>query len=599
MKKQVLVFSIFIFTFVLIFQIGVIFTSKLVQAGILTKGSTELASVASDGSQGNNGSGTSSISADGHLIAFVSSADNLVPNDINGLPDAFVRNQITGDTFLASIASDGTQANGQIINFPGISADGQYVVFESNASNLVANDTNGFYDIFVRNLDSGQTLRVSVDSNGMESNGNSYWSAISADGRYIVFQSDADNLVSGDTNGVFDVFVHDQITHQTKRVSVDAGGTQGNNSSWYPNISANGRYIAFMSNADNLVINDTNAVSDIFVHDQQTNQIDRVSISNNGIQGNADSNLHPSLSADGRYVSFYSNATNLVIGDTNNVADIFVFDRQTSQIARVSIASDGTQGNDFSASVSMSSDGRYVTFHSPASNLVGDDTNNQWDVFVHDQETGQTTRVSVHTDGTQGNDISLNPRISADGRYVTFNSPSTNLVSDDTNNQSDGFVHDRNEGQSITSVQIPLTGGSLTSLGYHTSLTFPADTFTATTVITHTGYYPGRFSIPDSLKDTGYFFDLTSVYSGTSQLALPTQPYTITIEYYDTEISGIDEDSLALYFWNGTQWIKEKSSIVNAASNSITATPIHFSSWALLGEPNQNYIVFLPTILRD
>ena len=157
----------------------------------------------------------------------------------------------------------------------------------------------------------------------------------------------------------------------------------------------------------------------------------RVSVASDGTQSN-NSSYNPSISANGRYVAFESEATNLVRGDTNNFRDIFVHDRQTGQTTRVSVASDGTQANGHSYDPSISADGRYVAFASLANNLVSGDTNDQQDIFVHDRQTGQTTRVSVASDGTQASGHSFNPSISADGRYVAFVSSASNLVGGDT-----------------------------------------------------------------------------------------------------------------------------------------------------------------------
>lgn len=325
-----------------------------------------------------------------------------------------------------------------------ISADGRYVAFLSAASNLVADDTNNTADIFVHDRQTGQTNRVSVASDGMEGNALSRHPSISADGRYIAFASRASNLVGNDMNSTLDVFVHDQQTGQTNRVSVASDGTEGNDRSYRPSISANGRYIAFFSNASNLVSGDTNGVGDIFVHDRETGQTDRVSIASDGMEGNEQS-LLPTISADGRYIAYDSYASNLVSGDMNSAWDVFVHDRLTGQTNRVSIASDGSEGNDASITPSISADGRYIAYDSYASNLVADDTNGKADVFVYDRQTGQTSRVSIASDGTQGNDDSAYPSISANGRYIGFISYASNLVYNDANGYEDVFVHDRGQ----------------------------------------------------------------------------------------------------------------------------------------------------------
>lgn len=257
-------------------------------------------------------------------------------------------------------------------------------------------------------------------------------------GRYVTFRSSASNLVSGDTNGVQDIFVHDRQTGETTRASVASDGSEADSSSYNPSISADGRYAAFESLATNLVPGDTNGSRDIFVLDRQTNQTTRASVASNGSQGDSDS-YYPRISADGRYVAFYSYADNLAPGDANGYADVFVRDRHTGQTTLVSVASDGTQGNSASVVPSISPDGRYVAFHSPSTNLVAGDTNGYLDVFVHDRQTGQTIRVSVAADGSQGNAASYTPSISAAGSYVAFYSHAENLVPGDTNGQTDVF----------------------------------------------------------------------------------------------------------------------------------------------------------------
>jgi Tol biopolymer transport system component len=279
-----------------------------------------------------------------------------------------------------------------------------------------------------------------VTSTGTQVSGDSEWPALSADGRYVAFQSSASNLVADDSNGFIDVFVHDRQSGETALVSMASGGTQGNQRSSNPTISGDGRYVAFVSYASNLVTGDTNNVGDIFVHDRQSGQTNRVSVASGGGQAN-DESIGPVITADGRYVAFTSDASNLVNGDTNGQDDVFVHDRQTGQTNRISLAGGGTQGNGNSSAPAISADGRYVAFSSAASNLVTGDSNGFIDIFVHDWQSGQTTLVSTAADGTQGNLTSSSPAISADGRYIAFTSSASNLVNGDTNNRADVFVY--------------------------------------------------------------------------------------------------------------------------------------------------------------
>jgi Tol biopolymer transport system component len=293
------------------------------------------------------------------------------------------------------------------------------------------------------------TERVSVDSAGNQANkGSPAGSAISAHGRYVAFWSYADNLVPGDTNGRDDVFVHDRKTGITTRVSVDSAGNQGNGGSFDPAISADGRYVAFASEANNPVPDSPIVDSDIFVHDRKTGITTMVSVDSAGNQASYGGNYDPAISAHGRYVAFTSYADNLVPADTNGGSDAFVHDRKTGITTRVSVDSAGNQADngriyDLSYGPAISADGRYVAFNSHADNLVPADTNGGSDVFVHDRKSGITTRVSVDSTGAQAGYHSFSPAISADGHSVTFYSRATNLVADDTNNQPDIFVHDR------------------------------------------------------------------------------------------------------------------------------------------------------------
>jgi Tol biopolymer transport system component len=342
-----------------------------------------------------------------------------------------------------SVDSAGNQGNqGPFYYFfPSISPDGRFVGFASPASNLVPGDTNASDDIFVRDTLANTTTRVSFDSAGNEGNSESYNPSMSADGRFVAFNSDASNIVPGDTNNTDDIFVRDTLTNTTARASVDSTGNQGNNGSLFPSLSTNGRFVAFNSDASNLVPQDTNNEPDIFIRDLLTNTTIRLSVDSAGNQGNNGS-LFPSISGDGRFVAFDSRASNIVPGDTNNTDDIFVRDTLTNTTARVSVDSAGNQGNSASGSPSISADGRFVAFESSASNLVPGDTNNTTDIFVRDTLTNTTARVSVGLAGNQGNSESLAPSISADGQRVAFSSDATNLVPGDTNNISDVFVSD-------------------------------------------------------------------------------------------------------------------------------------------------------------
>ncbi|GMV36687.1 MAG: hypothetical protein AMXMBFR61_11950 [Fimbriimonadales bacterium] len=399
---------------------------------------TERASVSSSGVEGNGPSAYASVSGDGRFIAFHSSAWNLVPDDTNGKSDVFVRDTVAGTTERVSVSSSGVQASGAC-DYPAISADGRYVAFRSSASNLVAGDSNGLRDIFVRDRLLGTTERVSVSSAGAQANGDSDFPTISSDGRYVAFDSAATNLVTGDTNDRHDVYVRDRLTGTTERISVRSDGWQANRGSMRPSISADGRFVAFHSYATNLVSDDTNSAVDVFVRDRLLGTTERASVSSSGVEGNRDS-LNASISADGSTVVFQSDAWTLTEGDTNGVQDVFVRERVTGTTHLASVSSSAEQGNSGSLAASVSGDGRYVAFASTASNLAPGDDNARQDVFLHDRANGTTRLLTASSAGLPGNDDSAAPAVSVNGRTVVFESLASNLVENDTNGQSDVFV---------------------------------------------------------------------------------------------------------------------------------------------------------------
>lgn len=417
-----------------------------------SSGVTSRVSVGRGGVQANAASGGPAISAHGRYVVFSSWASNLVPGDTNPwyAVDVFVRDRGAHVTWLVSIGPDGAQSNGRSGNGFAISPHGRYVAFDSYASNLVAGDTNGTSDVFVWDRKTRVTRRVSVGPGGTQANGNFGSSgpvAISAHGRYVAFVSDASNLVAVDTNGISDVFVRDRWTHVTRRVSVGPGGTQARGGRGFISdlaMSAHGRYVAFVSDATDLVAGDINHFRDVFVRDRKAQVTSQVSVGPGGVQANHESNTL-AISAHGRYVAFESFASNLVTRDTNGISDVFVRDRKAHVTRRLSTGPGGSQANGDSSLPVFSADGRYLAFSSSATNLVcGDrDTNDSWDVFVRERRTHVTRQVSVGPGGTQANDQSFSASMSEHGRYVGFTSHASNLVRRDTNRRNDVFIWDR------------------------------------------------------------------------------------------------------------------------------------------------------------
>ncbi len=381
------------------------------------------------------------MSTDGRFVTFSSSASDLVADDTNQVADVFVRDVDLGTTTRVSVASDGTQGN-FTSNSSSISADGRYVAFTSNATNLVPDDTNGRTDAFVYDTETKTTTLVSVASDGTEGNRDTLSAALSADGQFVVMTSLANNLVAGDTNASTDVFVHDMATGVTTRVSVSSTGQQsdaGSFSAPFSAITDDDNLVVFDSDADNLVAGDTNAATDIFVHDLSTGSTTLVSVSSAGVQGD-DASINEVISGDGSAVAFSSFADNLVPDDTNGVPDLFVRHLATATTTLESRSSSGELGNDYSCcSKGISDDGRYVAFRSHASNLVSGDTNDQLDAFWRDTAAGVTVRASVSSTDQQLGKGSANVTLSGDGRFVGFISIAGRAVPGDTNKLSDDF----------------------------------------------------------------------------------------------------------------------------------------------------------------
>ncbi len=346
----------------------------------------ERISVARDGGVANHSSGPSAISSGGRFVAFQSGASNLVAADRNRHDDTFVRDRETGETTRVSVSNRGIEADdvGAPLGHPlALSADGQIAAFSSRAANLAFGDRNQKMDAFIRDRMRGKIQRVSISSRSKEADGDSFATGMSASGRFVVFSSDATNLVPGDVNAARDVFVRDRGSGLTTRVSVSDSWRQGNGTSDFGVVSDNGRFVAFASEASNLVTNDGNGARDILVRDRVREVTLLVSATAKGEPGNGPSDF-PAISSSGRFIAFSSRAENLVEKDTNGVADVFVYDGWRGRMTRVSVSNAGTQADGDSGqwSVAISPDGSCVAFDSYATNLVPDDGNKTLDVFV-------------------------------------------------------------------------------------------------------------------------------------------------------------------------------------------------------------------------
>lgn len=433
------------FFVVAILVVAMVLVATSAAVGGLEVSLAERVSVDTGGGDANSASELAWIGESGTKVVFWSDATDLVVTDTNGARDIFMRDLVTDTTTLVSVSSAGVQGNQA--SFPwDVSGDGRFVVFESSSTNLVPLDTNGLQDIFVRDTVSLETTIVSVASDESLSDGWSSRGTVSEDGRYVAYVSTAMNLVAGDTPGSPDVFVRDTVAGTTTCVSVTTTGTPGLNDCDSPSISADGRYVAFTSNAPFSGGGDGDLVADgkgggVFLRDLQTGTTSRVSVTVDGLAQNA-SSFYPFISADGSVVVWHSSASNFVAGDDKGQRDVFARDLVRGVTTLVSKSTDGDSGDGESRWASPSQDGRYIAFYSRATNLVAGDTNGFADVFIHDLVTGRTELVSYAADGGPTNGHSETPALSADGSRIAFESGASNIVADDGNGAYDVFVTD-------------------------------------------------------------------------------------------------------------------------------------------------------------
>jgi WD40-like Beta Propeller Repeat len=338
---------------------------------------------------------------------------------------------------------NGQQPNEDSIN-PFVSANGRYVVYSSLASNLVAGDSNNAYDVFWVDTQTGQTQRVSVAGNGTQSNDFSAGASVSGDGRFVVFRSHANNLVANDTNGSADIFVRDIQLQQTRLINLSSTGTQAtvtDADDWAginPVISDDGSHIAYVSEAANLVAGDNNFAADVFIHRMSDQSTTRVSTNSSGQQGNGNSGnsglralggaRHIDISANGRRVVFVSDASNLVPGDTNQNDDVFFKDLDTGQTRRMSLLANGSQSNALEGSINtprISGDGNWIAFETNKPGFVPEDTDAKFDIYAR-AVTGTTnflvTRNYLGAQSQYSPGFFYGLDISSTGRFVSFRS---------------------------------------------------------------------------------------------------------------------------------------------------------------------------------
>jgi Tol biopolymer transport system component len=385
----------------------------------------------------------------GRYEVFSSDASNLVEGVGNGYRQIYMRDRQTGEITLVSVGIDGEPAGGDCSDGTrraSISANGRYVVFDSDATNLVDMEFQGEHQVYVRDLQEGVTTLVSLGYDGKMGDYCAKEASISADGSYIVYGSNSSNILEGVAgSNLRQIFLYERATGTTTLISANSDGDQGNKCSRSPVISADGQHVAFDSNATNLLADAVpSGVSYVYLRNIQTGVITLVSEGHDGSDPDADS-YNPNISADGRYVAFYSYASNLVEGVAyNSNYHIYLRDMQEEVTTLVSVGYDGNPGNGHSYYPSISADGRYVAFYSNAKNLVDreyPDESNQ--IYLRDMQAEVTTLVSVGYDGNPGNNSSSGPLVSADGGRVYFYSAASNLMEGVDSGYSQVYAWDR------------------------------------------------------------------------------------------------------------------------------------------------------------
>jgi Tol biopolymer transport system component len=345
------------------------------------RGDTTVVSRTASGGFLNGRSSRPDLSGSGQWLTYVSQASNVVPGDDNGRADVFLVDLRAGTTTLVSKARKGGGSGKRASTQAVVDNHGHRVAFCSVAGDLARRDHNRTSDIFVFNRRSGRTTMVSRGLDGFSSNGRSGEPAISGNGRYVAYTSVATNLVEGATSRRGDVYVFDRRTGTNSLVSQASGGGPGNNTSRAPSISRNGRYVAFASFASDLVAGDGNGTWDVFLRDRVTGMTTLVSHSPGGSAGNSGS-FYPSIDSHGVNVAFASDATNLGPVDGNQRRDVYVANMATGRITLQSKTPDGQSGNASSTHPALSGDASYVAFESAASDLARPDHNETWDVFL-------------------------------------------------------------------------------------------------------------------------------------------------------------------------------------------------------------------------
>jgi Tol biopolymer transport system component len=415
------------------------------------KGRMTRVSVADDEAQANGSSATPSVSADGRLVAFRSSASNLVEGDTNGLDDIFLRDRIAETTIRVNVNNNKEQTTGSDFatggsSSPSISADGRFVAFASNASNLVERDTNGKTDVFVRDLHEGRTILVSANENGEVANERSDHPRISADGTTVVFASFATDLAAGESGSPVDLYVRDisEKERGTELVSVDSGEVARGSEFEHASISGDGNLVVFSAESTLLVPGDANGgANDIFLRDRAAGTTTRVNVDDNGVQPTFFTSDNPVISTDGRFVAYTTAASRFIDpNDSGSAADVFVHDLRKRQTSIASLDGDGVRTNSSASLPTLSGDGQFVAFASSASNLTTTAGGGLSKVFLRDRKRASTQFASFNASGGVPSTHASGQALSANGNVLALSTAATDIVAGDTNAVTDVFVND-------------------------------------------------------------------------------------------------------------------------------------------------------------
>jgi hypothetical protein len=401
-----------------------------------------LASRNSYGEAGNDESRNPTISANGKVIFFTCDATNLIINDSNQVEDVYTAAWPFSYCERQSVTWNGGETLQPSYNATGISADGRYVVFISQADDIVQNDNNGYADTFIRDRWRGTTALASVNEEGDQANLSSRFAALSLDGQYVIFSTASSNLVDDDRNQTHDVFVKNMRNGEVSLVSIASDGTQGNDRSGEAphQASAQASVIAFESKASNLVSNDTNKRIDVFVHDRETATTSRVSVGPRNEQARLQSSLG-GMSADGRFVTFTTAAYSFEDGFDEN-SYVFLRDLHKNTTTLVSLNNKGERPNRGAGRSSLSATGRFMAFPSSSTNLDDRCTDGTAQIYVLDRQTGKSALVSCDDQGNAGDDHSAAPRISASGRFIAFHSRASNFADVETHGVYQVYIAD-------------------------------------------------------------------------------------------------------------------------------------------------------------